>query len=182
MKELPSHLVSEDFYIWFNIKEKEEYYSTPLYLYNVLRKDTDKENDEEKKRDETRVYLKLEKDISKTKLNRKKEIIKHPSTIYIHYAESIGMLLINFLNADFSSFASAYNTFFYAYGFELIKEYVPYIYSKNDEFITDIEFMDMLEDIYNTSLEDLLEWQENFRCNRSYRRRFIKCDPAGQGL
>ncbi len=44
----------------------------------------------------------------------------------------------------FSSFASAYNTFFfYAYGFELIKEYVPYIYSKNDEFITDIEFMDM---------------------------------------
>ena len=136
MKELPSHLVSEDFYIWFNIKEKEEYYSTPLYLYNVLRKDTDKENDEEKTRDETRVYLKLEKDISKTKLNRKKEIIKHPSTIYIHYAESIGMLLINFLNADFSSFASAYNTFFYAYGFELIKEYVPYIYSKNDEFIT----------------------------------------------
>ena len=71
--------------------------------------------------------------------------------------------LINFLNADFSSFASAYNTFFYAYGFELIKEYVPYIYSKNDEFITDIEFMDMLEDIYNTSLDDLLEWQENFR-------------------
>ena len=112
MKELPSHLVSEDFYIWFNIKEKEEYYSTPLYLYNVLRKYTDKENDEEKKRDETRVYLKLEKDISKTKLNRKKEIIKHPSTIYIHYAESIGILLINFLNADFSSFASAYNTFF----------------------------------------------------------------------
>ena len=51
MKELPSHLVSEDFYIWFNIKEKEEYYSTPLYLYNVLRKDTDKENDEEKKND-----------------------------------------------------------------------------------------------------------------------------------
>ena len=23
--------------------------------------------------------------------------------------------------------------------------------------------MDMLEDIYNTSLDDLLEWQENFR-------------------
>lgn len=163
MKELPLHLVSEDFYIWFNIKEKEEYYSTPLYLYNVLRKDTDKENDEEKKRDETRIYLKLEKDISKTKLNRKKEIIKHPSTIYIHYAESIGSLLINFLNADFSSFESAYNTFFYAYGFELIKEYTPYIYSKTDEYITDVEFMKMLEDIYNTSLDDLLEWQDNFK-------------------
>ena len=107
MRELPRGTIEEGFYLWFNFEEKEEYYATPLYLYNVLRKDTDKENDEEKKRDETRVYLKLEKDISKTKLNRKKEIIKHPSTIYIHYAESIGMLLINFLNADFSSFAFA---------------------------------------------------------------------------
>ena len=163
MRELPRHLVLEDFYIWFNMKDKEEYYSTPLYLYNVLRKDTDKENDEEKKKDETRVYLELEKDISKTKLNKKKEIIRQPSTIYIHYAESIGLLLINFLNADFSTFESVYNTFFYAYGFELIKEYAPYIYSKTDEFITDVEFMKMLEDIYNTSLDDLLEWQENFK-------------------
>ncbi len=163
MRELPRHLVLEDFYIWFNMKDKEEYYATPLYLYNVLRKDTDKENDEEKKKDETRVYLELEKDISKTKLNKKKEVIRQPSTIYIHYAESIGLLLINFLNADFSSFESAYNTFFYAYGFELIKEYTPYIYSKTDECITDIEFMKMLEDIYNTSLDDLLEWQDNFK-------------------
>ena len=163
MRELPRHLVLEDFYIWFNMKDKEEYYATPLYLYNVLRKDTDKENDEEKKKDETRVYLELERDISKTKLNKKKEVIRQPSTIYIHYAESIGLLLINFLNADFSSFESAYNTFFYAYGFELIKEYTPYIYSKTDECITDVEFMKMLEDIYNTSLDDLLEWQDNFK-------------------
>lgn len=163
MRELPRHLVLEDFYIWFNMKDKEEYYSTPLYLYNVLRKDTDKENDVEKKKDETRVYLELEKDISKAKLNKKKEIIRQPSTIYIHYAESIGLLLINFLNADFSSFESAYNTFFYAYGFELLKEYTPYIYTKSDEYITDVEFMKMLEDIYNTSLNDLLEWQGNFK-------------------
>lgn len=155
MRELPRHLVSEDFYLWFNFKEKEEYYSTPLYLYNVLRK--------EKENDETRLYLELEKDISKTKLNKKKEIIKQPSTIYIHYAESIGMLLIKFLNADFSSFESAYNTFFYAYGFELIKEYTSYIYSKNDEHISDAEFINMIEDIYNTSVDDLLEWQDNFK-------------------
>ena len=155
MKELPRHIILEDFYLWFNIKEKEEYYSTPLYLYNVLR--------EEKEDDETRLYLELEKDISKTKLNKKKNIMKQPSTIYIHYAESFGMLLINFLNADFSSFESAYNTFFYAYGFELIKEYTPYIYSISDEYISDEQFMNMLEDIYDTCLDDLLEWQDNFR-------------------
>ena len=50
MRELPRHLVLEDFYIWFNMKDKEEYYATPLYLYNVLRKDTDKENEKKKKK------------------------------------------------------------------------------------------------------------------------------------
>ena len=37
MRELPRHLILNDFYLWFNIKEKEEYYSTPLYLYGVTR-------------------------------------------------------------------------------------------------------------------------------------------------
>ena len=30
MRELPRHLILKDFYLWFNIKEKEEYYSTVL--------------------------------------------------------------------------------------------------------------------------------------------------------
>ena len=38
MRKLPSVRVTEDFYLWFNFKEKEEYYATPLYLYNVDRK------------------------------------------------------------------------------------------------------------------------------------------------
>lgn len=156
MRELPRVRVTEDFYMWFNFEEKEEYYATPLYLYNVNRKRID-ENDE------TRLSLTLEKDISKTKINKKKEIIRQPATIYIHYVESIGSLLINFLNADFSSYESAYNTFFYAYGYELIKEYVPYAYTKNDEHITDVEFRKIIEDIYNTSEYDLKEWQDNFR-------------------
>ena len=156
MRELPRANISEDFYMWFDLEEKKEHYATPLYLYQVKR-------DRINPSDETKLYLKLKKDISKVKTGKDKEIIRHPSTIYIHYVESLGAMLINFLNADFTNYETAYNTFFYAYGFELIKEYVPYIYSKNDEFITDIEFMDMLEDIYNTSLDDLLEWQENFR-------------------
>ena len=47
-----------------NFEEKEEYYATPLYLYNVNRKRI-------KQNDETRLCLELEKDISKTKLNKK---------------------------------------------------------------------------------------------------------------
>lgn len=38
MRELPRHLILKDFYLWFNIKEKEEYYSTPLYLYVLQEK------------------------------------------------------------------------------------------------------------------------------------------------
>ena len=67
MRELPRANVNENFYLWFNFEEKEEYYATPLYLYNVSRERI-------KPNDETRLCLKLEKDISRTKLNKKKEI------------------------------------------------------------------------------------------------------------
>ncbi len=156
MRELPRGTIEEGFYLWFNFEEKEEYYATPLYLYNVNRKRIDKNI-------ETRLCLELEKDISKTKLNKKKEIARQPATIYIHYVETLGAILINFLNADFTTYETAYNTFFYAYGYELIKEYVPYQYTKNSEFIDDIEFRKIIKEIYDTSSDRLIEWQENFK-------------------
>ena len=33
MRKLPQFNFSEGFYIWFNPEAKEEYYSTPMYLY-----------------------------------------------------------------------------------------------------------------------------------------------------
>ena len=38
-RDLPENKFFEDFYIWFNQEKREEYYSTPLYLYSVNRKD-----------------------------------------------------------------------------------------------------------------------------------------------
>ena len=67
MRELPRVNIYEDFYMWFDLEEKKEHYSTPLYLYNVERNRIDPN-------DEIRLYLKLEEDISKTKLNKRKEI------------------------------------------------------------------------------------------------------------
>jgi hypothetical protein len=66
MRELPRTNILEDFYLWFNFEEKEEYYATPLYLYNVKRERIDPDN-------ETRIKLKMEKSLSKTKLNKKKK-------------------------------------------------------------------------------------------------------------
>ena len=36
---LPEKSFFDSFYIWFNKEKREEYYSTPLYLYSVNRKD-----------------------------------------------------------------------------------------------------------------------------------------------
>ena len=156
MRELPRANISEDFYMWFDLEEKKEYYATPLYLYQVKR-------DRINPSDETKLYLKLKKDISKVKTGKDKEVIRHPSTIYIHYVESLGAMLINFLNADFTNYETAYNTFFYAYGYELVKDYAPYSYIKNDTYITDVQFKKIIKDIFEAGSDRFIEWQDNFR-------------------
>lgn len=154
MKELPAHTILEGFYIWFDFEEKEEYFATPLYLYGVRRK--------QNKDDETRFYLELEQNIFKKKPNnKKKELRKQPSTIHIHYAEGIGMLLINLLNADFSTFESAYTTFLYAYGLELIKSDEHYLEER--EPLTEEEVIRILKDTYEENVDHLLELQRQFR-------------------
>ena len=156
MRELPRANISEDFYMWFDLEEKKEHYATPLYLYQVKR-------DRINPSDETKLYLKLKKDISKVKTGKDKEVIRHPSTIYIHYVESLGAMLINFLNADFTNYETAYNTFFYAYGYELVKDYAPYSYIKNDTYITDVQFKKIIKDIFEAGSDRFIEWQDNFR-------------------
>ena len=135
MRELPRANISEDFYMWFDLEEKKEHYATPLYLYQVKR-------DRINPSDETKLYLKLKKDISKVKTGKDKEIIRHPSTIYIHYVESLGAMLINFLNADFTNYETTYNTFFY---------------------ITDVQLKKIIKDIFENGSDRFIEWQDNFR-------------------
>lgn len=156
MRELPRVNVYEDFYMWFDLEEKKEHYATPLYLYKVKRERINPN-------DETKLCLKLEKDISKVKTGKDKEIIRHPSTIYIHYTENIGTMLINFLNADFTDYETAYNTFFYAYGYELVKEYAPNSYLKNDNYIDNTTFKSIIKEIYDAGSDRFIEWQDNFR-------------------
>ena len=114
--KLPQFNFSEVFYIWFNPEAKEEYYSTPMYLYK-----TNTYND----MDNNRRKIIQENDFCKHKPSKKESAPKHPTSIYVPYYEQLGLFLISLLNADFSSFDSAYDTFFYLYGFELLKEYIP---------------------------------------------------------
>ena len=72
-------------------------------------------------------------------------------------------MIINILNADFTNYETAYNTFFYVYGYELVKDYVLYLYTKNDDYIDDVTFKKIIKDIFDTGFDRFIEWQDNFR-------------------
>lgn len=112
MRKLPQYSFNEGFYIWFDINSKEEYYSTPLYMYKT-------DFDDDLKNYKRKIIQ--GKDFYKNKPSKKNSAPKHPATILYPFAEQFGRILINLLNADFSNFDKAYNTFFYLYGFELLK-------------------------------------------------------------
>lgn len=71
-------------------------------------------------------------------------------------------MLMRFLNADFSSFEKSYKTFFYAYGFELLKEYVPYK-ELEETYKTEKKMLEVMKKVYEDSKYELYEMQENFR-------------------
>ncbi len=109
---LPEKNFFDSFYIWFNKEKREEYYSTPLYLYSVNRKD-DFEN----------RLLTLYFDKNEVKGRTKEEQgLKYPGNMYFPYVERFGMFLLRFLNANLETYESAYETFFFAYGFEILKD------------------------------------------------------------
>lgn len=145
MRELPQHRFFEGFYIWFDKDKKEEYYGTSLYLHNV---------DQKIDYDKRQVKLVLKK----TKFDG----LKYPGLLYFPYTESFGMMLMRFLNADFSSFEKSYKTFFYAYGFELLKEYVPYK-ELEKTYETEKKMLEVMKKVYEDSKYELYEMQENFR-------------------
>lgn len=145
MRELPQHRFFEGFYIWFDKDKKEEYYGTSLYLHNV---------DQKIDYDKRQVKLVLKK----TEFDG----LKYPGLLYFPYTESFGMMLMRFLNADFSSFEKSYRTFFYAYGFELLKEYVPYK-ELEETYKTEKQMLEVMKKVFEDSKYELYEMQENFR-------------------
>lgn len=153
MKKLPQGNFSEGFYIWFNPDEKVEYYSTPMYMYK-----TKHEDDMDK---HTRKIVQ-ENDFYKAKPSKKEAAPKHPTSIFFPYVEQYGMFLISLLNADFSNFDNAYNTFFYMYGFELLKEYVPYK-ELVSTYKTEEKLVEIMKRIYEDAEAELYEIQSNFR-------------------
>lgn len=176
MKKLPQYSFNEGFYIWFDTVAKEEYYSTPIYMYKTDFND-DLGNYKRK--------IIQEKNFYKNKPSKKNSAPKYPSTILFPFAEQFGRLLVNLLNADFSNFDNAYNTFFYLYGFELLKEYTPdkeliNTYSSEEKLVK------IMKRVYEDSYGYLTDMQYNFRkCidfiyNLNGNEELKKCKPSSK--
>ena len=156
---LPEKSFFDSFYIWFNKEKREEYYSTPLYLYSVNRKD-----------DFVNRLLTLEFDKNEVKGRVKEEQgLKYPGNMYFPYVERFGMILLRFLNANLETYESAYETFFFAYGFEILKELDEnYKFELKGKYANDEEYIKQMEKIYNDLQDKIQEVQEEMKAFVTY--------------
>ena len=144
--ELPEVTFFEDFYFWFNLDTKKEYYATPLYFYKAdFHLDYDN-----KIRD---VYYK-ETEVTDNGL-------KHPASLYFPFHEKLGMLLLRFLNADLSDFETANKTFFYAYGFEILRDLDKnYKFELKQNYGSNEKYLKQATKIFEDLKENLLDLQQ----------------------
>ena len=144
--ELPEVTFFDDFYFWFNTETKKEYYATPLYFYKAdYHLDT-----ENKLRD---VYYK-EKEKTDNGL-------KHPASIYFPFYEKFGLLLLRFLNADLSNYEVAYKSFFYAYGFEILRDLDEnYKFELLNNYGSNENYLKATNKIFEDLQENLINLQE----------------------
>ncbi len=135
------------FGIWFNKKEKSEYYVTRLYFYNIKKI----------------KYIYNNYDTIKIVTPKVvKPIVCNTADYFNPYAERYGRFFINFLNADFSSYETAYDTFFAFYGLELITDLSTHVFPKKT-YATKEEFFDDVEGLFIDAKKNITELQELFR-------------------
>lgn len=142
---------SNAFYIWFNHTDMMEYYVTPRYkldsayddIRELLRKQGVDENDPRlKKDDDSRArYQKM--------------------SWFVPNSEKIGEFFMKFLNTNFLDFETAYNDFYYYYGFEFLFIYSNKIKQFNikDNRVSKEE----LELLHNDVVENIISIQKDYR-------------------
>ena len=90
--------------------------------------------------------------------------LKHPGNIYFPFVERLGLLLLKFLNANLSTYETAYKDFFYAYGFELLKDLDKnYKFELKGKYGDDETYLKETKKIYNNLKNQLIYVQENIK-------------------
>lgn len=121
--------VKDSFNIWFNREKRKEFYTNSVIMYKTTF------NHEHTNRFPN-IILKSD--------NSNQEIYFTSSNFKEPFEENYGTFLIRFINADFSSFETAYLTFFCFYGFSILKEFYktipkPQLYKTENDFIKTYE-------------------------------------------
>lgn len=121
--------IKDSFNIWFNKEKRKEFYTTSIILYRTAFN----HNPNNKFSD---IILKTNKATN--------EIYFTSANFNAPFEESYGSLLIKFLNANFSSFETAYDTFFCFYGFSILEEFyknIPKVrlFKSEDDFLKTYE-------------------------------------------
>ena len=144
--ELPEITFFEDFYFWFNLDNKKEYYATPLYFYKA-----DYHLDTENKLRE--VYFKESAETDRG--------LKHPASMYFPFQEKLGLMLLRFLNSDLSNFETANKTFFFAYSFEILRDLDEnYRFELKANYGSNEEYLQAVTKIFEDLREKLLDLQQ----------------------
>lgn len=156
---LPEKNFFDSFYIWFNKEKREEYYSTPLYLYSV---------DRQVDYDNRLMNVIFDKKEIKRRI-KEEQGLKYPGNMYFPYAERFGMFLLRFLNANLETYESAYETFFYAYGFEILKDIdEDYNFELKGKYENDAVYLKEMQEIYNELQYKIQEVQEEMKAFVNY--------------
>jgi len=100
--------VKDSFNIWFNKEKRKEFYTTSVVLYKTTFNHASNNKFPS-------IILKSDEHI--------REIYFTSANCNSPFEEKYGTLLVKFLNANFSSFETAYNTFFCFYGFSILEEF-----------------------------------------------------------
>lgn len=142
----------DGFSIWFDKKYKKEYYITQVSMCKTkLVKD----------RSNKYNSIKLVNGYT-NEFNEEKDIYYCTADIVSPFEENYGMFLINFLNADFSKFESAYLTFFCFYGWSILEEFCDNI-PKVRAFKSEQDFKNTYKDTFNKAKIKLKEFQDTIR-------------------
>ena len=87
--------------------------------------------------------------------------LKHPASIYFPFHEKFGLLLLRFLNADLSNYETANKIFFYAYGFEILKDLnKDYKFELSNNYGSNDNYLKATNKIFEDLQENLIDLQQ----------------------
>lgn len=135
--------VKDGFNIWFNKEKRKEFYTTSVVLYKTTFNHVS---------DNKFPNIILKSDESTG------EIFFTSTNFNAPLEKNYGTFLIRFINSNFSSFETAYNTFFCFYGFSILEEFYKDI-PKARLFKSKEDFYETYEQIFIKIKHKLKELQ-----------------------